>query len=251
MNDYDDYRGAYQSNARANFYEKDIYNKDGYDNFLWRIEQTALTPLLKETCPSFENIDVLDFACGTGRICEYLEQYVEKFDALDISDEMVQIAKAKTKNVNYIIADIINDPDALSKKYDLITTFRFVLFAEPDLRKAIFDKLAGALNGDSGRLVVGLHGNPYSRRGLVLLYQKLKGTLKEKQLRSFSLKDMQVLASSAGLEIVTYRGVGFIPRKMFAVFGAGFCNFIESILNGTGLFKFFGSNLIVVCKLKS
>jgi SAM-dependent methyltransferase len=249
MNDYDDYRGAYQSKERANVYEKGIYAKDGYDDFLWKMERQAFLSILKKSLPTFEKIQTLDFACGTGRISEFLEGKFESIDAIDISDEMVQIAKSKTDKVNYIVADITKDDAAFTKKYDLITTFRFVLFSEPDLRKEVFAKLATFLKDKDARLVVGLHGNPFSRRGFVHIFQKLKGLPAEKQLRSFSLSDMQALAAHAGLEIVDYTGVGFVPRKVFNLFGAGFCGLVERAIYKLGIFKYFGSNLIVVCKL--
>lgn len=250
MNEYDDYRGTYQSGERANWYDKSIYNKDGFDNFLWGVEKIALLSILNRSYPSFEKIQVLDFACGTGRISEFLEHHFGHIDALDISAEMVSIAKTKTQNVKYIVAEIINDPDVFSKKYDLITTFRFVLFAEPELRKAAFNKLALILNGSQSRIVVGLHGNPFSRRGIVHIFEKLKGTPKKDQLKSFSLNGMKALASDAGMEVVDYTGVGFIPRKIFNLFGAKFCYLVEKGLYKAGVFKYFGSNLIVVCQLK-
>ena len=250
MSKYNDYRGAYQGIQNVNRYEKEIYSKDGFDNSLWEIEKTALLSILEKVYSSLENTETLDFACGTGRITEFLESYMRNIDALDISEEMVSVAKTKTKNVNYIVGDIINDPEVNNKKYDLITTFRFVLFAEPELREAVFRKLALMLHDDHGRIIVGLHGNPYSRRGLVHIFQKLKATPQEDQLRSFSLNEMRSLAANAGLEVVDYTGVGFVPRKIFDLFGSGFYNLVEKILYRAGFLKYFGSNLIVVCKLK-
>ena len=251
MNGYNDCRGSYQGSEDANLYENQIYEKEGYDNFIWGFEQTALIRLLKNSFPSFENIQELNFACGTGRICEFLEKHFDDINAIDISDEMVEIAKTKTKNVTYVVTDILNDGKDITMQYDFITISSFVLLAEPELRKAVFEKLALSLNGDNARLLGGLHWNPFSRRGVIHIFQKLKGTPKEKQLRSFSLSDMRALASSTGLEVVTYSGVGFIPRKMFTLLEAGFCNFLESVLNTAGLLKFFGSNLTVVCQLKN
>ena len=53
-----------------------------------------------------ENIDVLDIACGTGVLFPYyLERNVKSITAVDLSPEMVKIAKNKIPQANVICGD--------------------------------------------------------------------------------------------------------------------------------------------------
>ena len=65
---------------------------------------------------------VLDLACGTGVIEEYLLKRVNKVDAIDISPEMIEIAKKKypLDKVNYQAIDFFDyDKD----EYDIVLIF--------------------------------------------------------------------------------------------------------------------------------
>lgn len=80
-----------------------------------------------------EGIDVLDVACGTGvLIPDYLDRNVNKVTAVDISGEMIKIAKAKCKDdrVAFFCSDIeeIRLPDL----YDTCMVYNaFPHFANP------------------------------------------------------------------------------------------------------------------------
>lgn len=79
--------------------------------------------------------DVLDVACGTGvLIPDYLARNVASVTAVDISSEMVKIAKQKFqhKNVHIICGDI--ETIELPQKYDNIVVYNaFPHFAEPQV----------------------------------------------------------------------------------------------------------------------
>ncbi len=252
MSQYKDYRGAYQSGTRANWYENKVYEKGGFDEMLWHLEKRVFSDLLARNFESMDEIKVLDFACGTGRITEFLETHTKNIDALDISPEMVEIAKAKTRHANYIVADILENPDSIKDEYDLITTFRFVLLADADLRTKVFDRLSKVIGVTGGKIIVGIHGNPVSRRSLVHCREFLKRVPRENRTRSFSINDMRVLASGAGLKIDSIGGVGFVPRSLFKLLGPKISYSIERLINLIPFAGRFGSNLIVSCSaLKS
>ena len=69
-----------------------------------------------------EDDKVLDVACGTGVISQKLyEKSKTEVDAIDISSEMIKIAKAKNlKGINFINADLYS---FRNKKYDIIVIF--------------------------------------------------------------------------------------------------------------------------------
>ncbi len=79
--------------------------------------------------------DVLDVACGTGvLIPDYLARNVASVTAVDISSEMVKMAKQKfqQQNVHIICGDI--ETIELPQKYDNIVVYNaFPHFAEPQV----------------------------------------------------------------------------------------------------------------------
>jgi 2-polyprenyl-3-methyl-5-hydroxy-6-metoxy-1,4-benzoquinol methylase len=68
--------------------------------------------------------DILDVACGTGVLIEdYLKRDVNKITAVDLSSEMIRVAKSKYKidKVKFICGDILDFND--NEKYDCIVVY--------------------------------------------------------------------------------------------------------------------------------
>ena len=68
--------------------------------------------------------DILDVACGTGVLIEdYLKRDVNKITAVDLSSEMIKVAKSKYKSdkVKFICGDILDFND--NEKYDCIVVY--------------------------------------------------------------------------------------------------------------------------------
>jgi len=89
-------------------------------------------------------VRVLDVACGTGvLIPDYLERGVESVTGVDISGEMIRIAREKfpQENVEFICADVENAP---LDEYDVIMVYNaFPHFPEPEeLIKSLVGHLA-------------------------------------------------------------------------------------------------------------
>jgi len=101
-------------------------------------------------------MDVLDVACGTGvMIPYYLQRGVASVTAVDISPEMVRIAREKfagEPRVQILCADV--EEAAFQKKFDRIVVYNaFPHFPKP---KRLIKILAGLLK-DDGRLTIA-HG---------------------------------------------------------------------------------------------
>lgn len=81
-----------------------------------------------------EGKDVLDVACGTGvLIPDYLARSVNTVTAIDISPEMIKIAKNKFKqeNVQIICGDV--ESEEFEQKFDCIVVYNaFPHFPEPE-----------------------------------------------------------------------------------------------------------------------
>ena len=79
-----------------------------------------------------ENVDILDVACGTGVLFPYyLERKVKSITAVDLSPEMVKIAKSKFPQADVICGDAENF--TFPHQFDAIMIYNaFPHFPEPE-----------------------------------------------------------------------------------------------------------------------
>lgn len=124
---------------------------ESWDNSLVRNERVIERILdLGGVC---EGADVLDVACGTGVLFpDYLKRGVSSVTGIDISEEMLRVAKEKFPQVSLICGDA--EAFAFTDKYDAVMVYNaFPHFAAPE---KLFENLSGALK-KGGRLTVA-HG---------------------------------------------------------------------------------------------
>jgi predicted TPR repeat methyltransferase len=129
------YRDSHKHTGKGAEYEVH-YQTQAWDRFLWSREQKILLNILDKYFAN-RDIHLLDFACGTGRVTNLLENRVATSTGVDVSESMLTIAREKLKRTEIIQADITREKNILKpKKFNLITAFRFFLNAEPELRLA-------------------------------------------------------------------------------------------------------------------
>ncbi|MCK4789497.1 MAG: methyltransferase domain-containing protein [Desulfobacteraceae bacterium] len=148
-------------------YRESHLNK-GYDyhnNFIslphramvWRLEQKILDRILREFFPEHP-LEYLDFACGTGRILEYMVPRVQNAVGVDVSQSMLNVARANIPDTTVIETDITREDVLKGRKFDLITAFRFFPNAEPALRSEALLTLRKHLKPE-GILIFNNHRN--------------------------------------------------------------------------------------------
>ena len=117
-----------------------------------------------------ENIDILDVACGTGVLFPYyLHRNVKSITAIDLSPEMVKIAKSKFPQADVICGDAENI--ILDKQFDAIMIYNaFPHFPEPE---KVIESLSKALK-TGGRFTIA-HG--LSKKELDEIHQKSAGAV--------------------------------------------------------------------------
>jgi demethylmenaquinone methyltransferase/2-methoxy-6-polyprenyl-1,4-benzoquinol methylase len=115
-----------------------------------------------------ENINVLDIACGTGVLFSfYLEHNVKSITAVDLSPEMVKIAKSKFPQADVICGDAENI--SFDKQFDVVMIYNaFPHFPEP---KLLIENLSKALK--SGGKISIAHG--LSKKELDEVHKKSAG----------------------------------------------------------------------------
>ena len=98
------------------------------------IRNDEIINIILDNAKVCEGKDVVDVACGTGvLIPDYLTRNVNTVTAIDISSEMVKIAKNKFKqeNVQIICGDV--ESEEFEQKFDCIVVYNaFPHFPEPE-----------------------------------------------------------------------------------------------------------------------
>jgi ubiquinone/menaquinone biosynthesis C-methylase UbiE len=94
----------------AKFYDSLYHFKD------YKAASEKLDKIIKSYNPAAKTL--LDTACGTAKHIEYLQKLYDA-EGLDISEELLEIAKKRCPNTVFHIADVSNF--SLKKKFDVIT----------------------------------------------------------------------------------------------------------------------------------
>ncbi|GAA0179582.1 methyltransferase domain-containing protein [Clostridium sediminicola] len=114
---------------------KKFWNKTSknYDSMVNLKYAEAYNKTIKITKKYLKNTDiVLDYACGTGITTIEISRNVKKISAIDISENMISVARKKTEeegitNVEFNIADIY-DEKLKKGSFDVIMAFNILYF---------------------------------------------------------------------------------------------------------------------------
>lgn len=238
------YSSNYQDPRTAAEYDQVICRSE--DDPVWRAERRLLATLIRAHVPGVKSGRTVDFACGTGRILEALKPEVGELTGLDISAAMLERAAQRVPGVRLICLDVTSEGEKIPDRIDLLTSFRFLLLAEPSLRERCLRALVAKLTPGTGVVMMNTHGNPCSFRFLAGLKNRLLGN--GKRLKAFSRSDMRAMAESCGLRIVDARGCGFVPMSLQKVLPFGVSAALERWLSGVpGLWRF-GTNILFVLR---
>ena len=201
--------GYRQSHQGCGLEYHDRFARNLRRRMMWGIEQTVLDSVLDELRrEETDQIDYLDFACGTGRVLAFVAARTDSATGVDVSDSMLEVAATSAPEAELISADITRSSSPLrGRSFDLITAFRFFPNAETGLRSEAIAALACCLKPD-GRLVFNNHRCLSSlRHRLVRLL-----TLGRRGRSGMSRLEVQQLVESAGLEIESVEHAGVVPE---------------------------------------
>jgi len=207
-----EYRQVFQNNVES--YERTtqtkhislIYNleKEVLDNFFYKINA--------------KDLSVMDFACGSGRWTKYLETKFSKTFGVDVSQKMIDLAKKKCNNTQFIKTDVTSKNNSMSdQKFDIITAFRFYKNAEKELREDVTKEIPKYLK-KGGYFIFDLHLNTYSFNGVfanIIKFLKIDRmvNISKLALTTISLKEIDQLFKNTSLKIIDYWGMGVLPGR--------------------------------------
>lgn len=239
------YRESHKYAGKGGEYE-DYYRTDAWEKFLWSREREIILKILDKHLTD-KDIHLLDFACGTGRITAFLEDRVRTSTGVDVSDSMLAIAKRKLRRTEIIETDITTEDALKGRKFNLITAFRFFLNAEPELRTAAMETLAGLLTED-GILVLNNHHN-LGAPWIGLLHRRHLRRNPNGTFNVMSIGQMTKLAENAGLEIVEVHPAGFFhPPKLPVSYRLNHA--IDCVACKFNFLHRFSESPIAVCRLR-
>ena len=168
--------------------KKDVINF--FDNLAegWDAEQIPKDAIIEKILDNGgvdPHKDILDIACGTGTLFPfYWERNVKSVTGIDISPEMVKIAKGKFPETEIICGDA--EEYHFDKKFDVIMIYNaFPHFPDPE---KLIKNLADYLN-DKGRISI---AHSMSRAEIQSRHQKRAAKV------SLELPTVEVLAEMLG-----------------------------------------------------
>jgi len=240
------YRDSHKYPSKGTEYEA-YYEAQPWQRFLWSREREIILRILEKYYEG-RDIHLLDFACGTGRITNLLENRVKTSTGIDVSSSMLALAREKLKRTEIIEADITIDDVLKGRKFNLIMAFRFFVNAEPALRSAAMATLAKLLSKD-GYFVFNNHQS-YGSPWIKLLYMRHQQKNPQGIFNVMTIDEMKKLVEEVGMEIVELYPVGFfhppniaIPQMLTAVIENICCKF-KSLAQ-------FSESPIAVCSRKT
>lgn len=144
-----DYTNRFQAQEDVSSYELKEYGAGSYSSFIWDLQRPAIERIVRNFGKNrTEPVRLLDFACGTGRVLSVLAPLVTSAVGVDISAQMAAVARTKCRSARIEVGDILAQPDLLGgETFDIISCFRFVLNAEPELRRNVLRRFAAIVAG--------------------------------------------------------------------------------------------------------
>lgn len=246
-----DYRDSHTAKDYGKNYDV-IFDIHPYRRSIWTWEQK----ILKEITVSLDGPNVLDFACGTGRIIKLLKSNYPNIQGVDVSESMIEVCRVNNPNIKITKADLTTaNPFYKEPKFNVITAFRFFLNAQNSLRVDVLSELRKIID-EEGTFIFNIHGNKYNL-GLFLeqwiLVKNLfrKDPSKKYVVNKLSYSDVESLLTNAGFEITKTYHRNVIPvLSEQSNFDLSKWDKLENWFSNNQFFRPFARNVIYVCKPK-
>lgn len=249
-----DYRDSHILKGKGKIYHEsfEIYP---FRKYSWEWEKKQLESILNKNLK--KGVSILDFACGTGRVLEFLSSHSKSLTGLDLSDSMLEICKKNLPEIEVIKADITKENVLKDKRsFDIITAFRFFLNAQNSLRIDVLKALHPLLK-DDGIFIFNNHGNAFNLGTFLGRWYIFKNIFRKSENRIYnyhtlSEKRIKLILKQTGYEIIEtfHRGVLPIMNEKTA-FNISKLDYIENWFSSKKFFRPIARNIIYVCRKKT
>jgi len=253
MNTY--YTGRFTDASDAQHYENAEYAPGSYSNWIWELQRPYVQREVEAVRQQRSRIRLLDFACGTGRVLSFVENLAEESIGIDISAEMLRLAAAKCRKSTLIEGNLAENLSLVTGPFDVITMFRFILNAGPELSVAILRILHPMLLASHGRLICNVHGNSRSLRRFALAAHRSSQASQSAQpgesppmLEQMSPRQIEDLFRQTGYRIISAYGFGLFPRICYRGAGSSLFKACDRMAAGSTWLKWVSTDLLFVCE---
>jgi SAM-dependent methyltransferase len=245
------YANRFQARDEVTAYDLKEYGAGSYSSHIWELQHPLIAEiLLQHQVEARHPLTLLDFACGTGRVLAKLESLVASADGIDISPEMVAVARTKCTKARLEVGNILTQPELLEKNYDVITAFRFLLNVEPEIRRRVLRRLRELIGEPHGRLVVNVHGNSRSLRHPAILWRRWRerSHKTDAMLNELSPGEARMLLRECGFQVIGQFGFGMLPPTLYRTPLRPFAFAMDKALAGDGWCKNWSIDMMFVCR---
>jgi SAM-dependent methyltransferase len=235
------YRQSHLGAGKARSFDADLWDLRAAKGLDWLVEQRLLADILRALPLGAGS--AADFACGTGRVLEFLSRYFPSPVGIDISPDMLALARVRCPRAPLILGDVTTVPGLAPGPFDLITAFRFFLNAEPSLQSQALAWMRDSLR-PGGVVIANLHLNPASLRGMYLRLRMSRAT----RPQMMSIGHARRTFEAHGFTVRQILGYSFLPyrRDGRALLAPAARRAVETRLAGTGaVLPVAGSFLVV------
>ena len=245
------YAQRFQAKEDVAAYDQKEYKAGSYSSCIWDLQRPLLAKLFLERQAELHRpLALLDFACGTGRVMASLEPLAGAAEGVDISPEMVAVARTKCAKARFHVGDILTQPELLQKNYDFITAFRFLLNVEPAVRRRVLSRLREVIRAPEGRLVVNVHGNSRSLRHPAILWRRwrVRREASGEMLNEMAPDETRGLLRDCGFQVVSQFGFGMLPPTLYRTPLRSVAWAADKALAGDRWGKDWAIDLLFVCR---
>jgi len=232
-------------------YESNEYGVQSYSSQVWQWER----PVVERIITDFRRgrpgpVRLLDFACGTGRVLSAVEGLVDAAEGIDISENMVALARAKCQRARFKVGDVLARPELLEKNYDVITAFRFLLNVEPAVRARVLRQLRAVLRAPDGLLVVNVHGNSRSLRHPAVVWRRWRERSRPTgaMLNEMSPGETERLLRECGFHIVRRFGFGLLPPTAYRTPFRRWAAAADHFFSGENRWSRCSIDMLIICR---
>ena len=239
------YRSEFGDEHLAKNYDAAEYGPSSWSTLLWGLEQKSLAQLLDTAfVPCRERY--LDFACGTGRVTSFIAPHFEQTVGVDINEAMLAEARPRVPDATFTMADVITDPSAAGGDFDLVTSFRFILNADPSDRLPALRWLRSQLRDGSSRAIVNNHSNLWTHKAVTHAVRQLKDRGRKTTGNVLSHKQMVTLVQDAGFVIESVHGMGLIGGQALRLLPFGPMSRLQETLREAPILEKLGEDQLYV-----
>jgi SAM-dependent methyltransferase len=239
----------------AQHYENAEYAPESYSSWIWELQRPYVQREIEAVRRQRSRIRLLDFACGTGRVLSFVENLADESIGLDISAEMLSLAAAKCRRSTLIEGNLAENLSLVTGSFDVVTMFRFILNAGPELSSTILGILHPMLLAGRGRLICNVHGNSRSLRRFAIATHRLRHPARSLQpaepppmLEQMSPRQIKDLFRKTGYRIISSYGFGLFPRMCYRGAGSSVFKACDRIAAGNTWLQWVATDLLFVCE---